>query len=80
MGREVKCFDYGMHVIAEEHLFIAKNTVNNKDEGWLIGTVHNLEEEKTGIMVLDAQDIESEPIASAWLPYMMPLGLHGIFH
>ncbi|MCS3748370.1 carotenoid cleavage dioxygenase [Xanthomonas arboricola] len=70
---------YGPHVLAEEHVFVARPGSTRPDQGWLVGTVLDTQHARTGLMVLDAQHIDAGPIAQAWLPYAIPLGFHGHF-
>jgi carotenoid cleavage dioxygenase-like enzyme len=73
-------FDYGNSTIAEEHLFVpAPGPASSAANGWLIGTSYNWQRQLTTLAVFDAAHIADGPIASAELPYGLPLGLHGQF-
>ena len=50
-----------------------------RDDGWLVGTLLDAANQRSGIAVLDAQRIDEGPVAQAWLPYTVPLGFHGHF-
>lgn len=65
--------------IPEEHLFIPKPGGRSEAEGWLIGTALDYVNEQTELNLFDAQAIDAGPIATAVLPYALPLGLHGKF-
>lgn len=69
-------FSYGPSVIAEEHVFVAKPQGEESD-GWLIGTAYDWQSERTSLFVFDTGTLSDGPIASAILPYGLPIGLHG---
>lgn len=70
---------YGNDILAEEHLFVPRPGSTRHDEGWLIGTLLDAANGRSGIAVLDTQRISDGPLAQAWLPYAFPLGFHGHF-
>jgi len=86
---EVSCFDlesgklvsyrYPDTQIPEEHLFVPKPNSALETDGWIIGTAHNWQTQSTLLNVFDIQAVDAGPIATATLPYAMPLGLHGKF-
>ena len=70
---------YGDEIMAEEHVFVAKPGSHRAGQGWLLGTLFDPVRARSGLAVLDAERVDAGPLASAWLPYMFPLGLHGAF-
>jgi carotenoid cleavage dioxygenase-like enzyme len=70
---------YGRDILAEEHVFVPRPGSRNADDGWLVGTLLDAANQRSGIAVLDAQRIDEGPVAQAWLPYAVPLGFHGTF-
>jgi all-trans-8'-apo-beta-carotenal 15,15'-oxygenase len=72
-------FDYGEHVVAEEHILVPKLGKSGELDAWLLGTTFDARRKATVLNVLDAAHIEDGPIAQAVLPYMLPLGFHGNF-
>ena len=70
---------YGTDVLAEEHLFVPRPGSTRPDDGWLIGTLLDGANGRSGIAVLDAKRLDDGPLAQAWLPYAFPLGFHGHF-
>ena len=46
------------------------------DGGWLVGFVHHPAGPRTDLVVLDAADITSPPVASCRIPRQIPRGLH----
>ena len=49
------------------------------DEGWLLWTLLDYEHGRSGLALLDAEHVEDGPLATAWVPYTLPLGFHGWF-
>lgn len=75
----VSTFGYGPAVIAEEHVFVARRPDSPESRGWVIGTAFDWRAHRTSLHIFDADAIEAGPIATARLPYALPLGLHGQF-
>ena len=68
---------YGDHIVAEEHIVIAKPGSTKEGEGWLIGTFFDAALKVSGVAVFDAMKLASGPIAVARMPYWIPFGFHG---
>ncbi len=75
-AEQMASFSYGSTVIAEEHVFVPKPQGKESD-GWLIGTAYDWQSERTMLSVFDTGFISDGPIATATLPYGLPIGLHG---
>ena len=60
-----------------EAVFAPHPNIQNEDEGWLITFVHNSREETSELVVINAQDVTSEPIARVLIPQRVPYGFHG---
>ena len=74
-----KRFDYGEHVVVEEHLLVPKPGKTGELDAWLLGTTFDAKRQQTVLNLLDAAAIEAGPVAQAVLPYVLPLGFHGNF-
>lgn len=48
--------------------------------GWLVGTVLDDARLRLSLSVLDARRVDAGPLAIAWLPYALPLGLPWMVH
>ncbi len=72
-------YAYEPTVMPEEHLFVPRPGGVGEDDGWLIGTGLDFAAGVTRLCLFDAARPEAGPLASARLPYALPLGLHGIF-
>jgi all-trans-8'-apo-beta-carotenal 15,15'-oxygenase len=71
-------YRYGVHVMAEEHVFVPKPG-GRRDVGWLVGTALDLKQRQMLFSVFDAQRLADGPIAQGTLARVMPLGLHAVF-
>ena len=65
--------------IPEEHLFVAKPGSQPETQGWVIGTALDWQRQQTLLNVFDVAAVGNGPVATATLPYALPLGLHGKF-
>jgi carotenoid cleavage dioxygenase len=72
-------YDYGAHMVAEEHVIVPKPGQTGELDAWLLGTTFDARRQATVLNLLDAAHIEDGPIAQAVLPYALPLGFHGNF-
>lgn len=72
-------YDYGAHVVAEEHVIVPKPGKTGELDAWLLGTTFDARRQATVLNLLDAAHVEDGPIAQAVLPYALPLGFHGNF-
>ncbi|MGL5166363.1 MAG: carotenoid oxygenase family protein [Afipia sp.] len=67
-------FDNGM---ASEFVHVPGEGGKGEDDGWLIGFVYDRARDASDLMILDAQKIESKPVARIGLPARVPQGFHG---
>lgn len=74
---EKDAFIYGDQFIAEEHIVVS-NTAKEGD-GYLLGTALHIPSKRTCLNIFKANNLKDAPICRAWLPYHLPLGLHGNF-
>ncbi len=72
-------FDYGDHMVVEEHIVVPKPGKTGELDAWLLGTTFDARRQATVLNVLDAARVEDGPVAQAVLPYLLPLGFHGNF-
>lgn len=47
--------------------------------GWILSICFDAERRMSELVVLDAADVKSGPVATAYLPIVLPHGLHGTF-
>lgn len=72
-------FDLGPGFLAEEQVFVPFPDGTAEDEGWLVGTFLAYDRAASGVAVFDARRVSDGPVATALLPYPLPLGFHGRF-
>ena len=60
-----------------EAVFAPHPDGKDEDEGWLITFVRNSKEETSELVVIDAQNVTSEPVARVLIPQRVPYGFHG---
>ena len=72
-------FRYPDTSIPEEHLFVPQPGSAPESEGWVVGTALDYRSQSTELNVFAAERIAQGPIATARLPYALPIGLHGKF-
>jgi all-trans-8'-apo-beta-carotenal 15,15'-oxygenase len=71
--------DFGPGQVAGEPIFVPRSPDAPEDDGWLLSLVYSAREHRSRLVVLDARDVESEPVATAHLRHHVPLGFHGTF-
>jgi carotenoid cleavage dioxygenase len=47
-----------------------------EDDGWLVSFVHDENEDRSEVVVLDASDLAAGPVARVVLPARVPIGFH----
>jgi all-trans-8'-apo-beta-carotenal 15,15'-oxygenase len=76
-GAVIGC-DFGESSVGEP-LFVPRTPTAGEDEGWLLLVNHKLAEHRSQLVILDAQDLDRGPVATAWLSHHIPWGFHGTF-
>jgi carotenoid cleavage dioxygenase-like enzyme len=74
---EVAYYYAGPHSAPEEPLFIPRSAGSPEGDGWLITIVGRRAENRTDLVVLDALDIGSGPVATIRIPFRLHEGFHG---
>ncbi|MFB8003470.1 carotenoid oxygenase family protein [Nocardia sp. NPDC056000] len=62
-----------------EPLFVPRTRDAEEDDGWLLALNHELIDNRSQLLILDARDLERGPLATAWLDHHIPWGFHGTF-
>jgi all-trans-8'-apo-beta-carotenal 15,15'-oxygenase len=65
------------HGFVSEPIFVPQPNYQTEDEGWLLTLVFNGQQERSELMILDAQELQ--PVARLKLKHHIPYGLHGNF-
>lgn len=71
--------DFGTGDVAGEPIFVPRSADAGEDDGWLLSLVYSAAEHRSRLVVVDARDVESGPVATAHLRHHVPLGFHGTF-
>jgi carotenoid cleavage dioxygenase len=61
--------------VVSEPVFVPGSAAEG--DGWILATVYRGEEDRSDLVVLNAQDVKAGPIAIAELPRRVPFGFHG---
>jgi carotenoid cleavage dioxygenase len=69
--------DFGEGKYPGEFVFVPASETAAEGEGWMIGLVVDLPNETTDLVILDARDFGSAPVASIRIPHRVPPGFHG---
>ena len=62
---------------ASEAVFVPRGPAAAEGDGFLILPVYRWAEDRSDVLILDAQNIERAPLAVVRLPHRLPLGFHG---
>lgn len=63
-----------------EALFVADSESSAEGEGWLLSYAWDRRIDRSELVILDATNIASGPVASIELPQRVPFGFHAAFH
>lgn len=59
-----------------EAAFAPKKNAQSEDEGYVVCYTHNVSTDKSELVILDAQQFSSGPVARIALPHRVPMGFH----
>jgi carotenoid cleavage dioxygenase-like enzyme len=68
---------YGDTCEAGEAVFAPDPEGTGEDAGWLLNLVYDRATDRSELVVLDAGDLDAEPVARVHLPRRVPFGFHG---
>lgn len=71
--------EHGKGRYGGEAVFIPHPQATSEDEGWLVTYVHDEEANSSEMVIVNAQDVTSKPIARVLIPQRVPYGFHGIW-
>jgi len=69
--------EFGRGRYGGEGVFVPRPGAIAEDDGWLLTFVHDTVEGQSELVVVNAQDITSEPVARLLIPQRVPYGFHG---
>lgn len=73
--REVHDFGPGRRTL--EPVFVPRAADSAEDDGWLLAYVYDASTGLSDVVVLSAQDMGGDPVATVHLPARVPYGFHG---
>jgi carotenoid cleavage dioxygenase len=69
--------DYGRGRATLEAVFIPRSADAAEDDGWVMSIVYDAAEDRSELVILDAQAFTGAPVAVVGLPQRVPFGFHG---
>jgi carotenoid cleavage dioxygenase-like enzyme len=73
--------DHGPGRSALEPVFVPRDATatspGSEDDGWVMAYVHDAAEDRTDVVILAADDLTADPVATVHLPVRVPFGFHG---
>jgi carotenoid cleavage dioxygenase len=75
-GRQ-RLHDFGPKSFTSEPVFVPRTPRSPEGEGFLLSVVYRQEENRSDLVILDAENIEDQPLATVKLPHRVPYGFHG---
>ena len=70
-------YQYGNGKFGAEPVFVAAEGAQSEDEGYLLSLVYNQESDSSDLIILNAKELKSGPLATVHLPQRVPFGFHG---
>ena len=67
----------GSGVKGGEPVFAPASSDAKEDQGWIMCLVHDENTNTSKFIIIDAQDFESDPVATIHIPQRVPYGAHG---
>ncbi len=68
---------HGKGRLGEEGVFVEAAKSNEENDGWILSYVYDSGSNQSELVVIDAKDFSSKPIARIQLPVRVPFGFHG---
>jgi carotenoid cleavage dioxygenase len=72
-----EAYDLGLGRSSGEAVFVPRDDDAGEDDGWVMSLVYDRGSDSSELVILDAQDMEAEPVARVHLPQRVPYGFHG---
>jgi carotenoid cleavage dioxygenase len=71
--------DYGAGCVPNEPVFVPRSPDADEDDGFVLNVVYDARTKRSFLAVLDAKNLDKQPIAVAHLHGRVPVGFHGNF-
>jgi len=72
-------FEFGVHQVVEEAVFVPKPGATAERDAWLVGPSVNLKDGRTELHVFDVARIQDGPVATWQADVALPAGFHGVW-
>lgn len=69
--------DFGPTGFPSEPIFVPRSARSPEGQGYLLSVLYRQEENRSDLVILDAENIAHEPLATVKLPHRIPYGFHG---
>ncbi|MFN6180587.1 MAG: carotenoid oxygenase family protein, partial [Dolichospermum sp.] len=69
--------EFGKNRHGGESVFVPSPHATAEDAGWLVTFVYDENSQRSELLVINAEDMTSEPIARVIIPQRVPYGFHG---
>jgi len=75
-GRKQVC-DFGSTGFPSEPVFVPRAAQAPEGQGYILSVVYRRDENRSDLVILDAENIGHDPVATVKLPHRVPYGFHG---
>lgn len=75
----VQVHELGRDRYCGEAMFAPHPEPTAEDDGWLLTFVQDEAEDQAELLILDARDLDRDPVARVLLPQRVPYGFHGLW-
>ena len=58
-------------------MFVPAEGASSEDDGYLLSYVYDSAENRSDLYIVDASNVENDPVAIVHLPVRVPAGFHG---
>ncbi len=69
--------DLALGDVTGEPVFVPRSAGAAEGDGWVISVVYRGAEDRSDLLIFDAQDLPAGPVATARVPRRVPFGFHG---
>ena len=69
--------EFGLGNIPSEPIFVPRHLNSAEGDGFILTVVYNRQKDTSNLYILDAMNINKEPLAIVQLPHRIPNGFHG---
>ncbi|MDD3267077.1 MAG: carotenoid oxygenase family protein [Burkholderiales bacterium] len=71
--------DFGAGNMPAEPIFVPRNSTASEGDGFLLTYVYREKEDRSDLVILDALNVDHDPLAIIQIPHRVPFGFHGLW-